>query len=127
MAEIMLLVVFTLLLVAGALLQKSNARIKQLEEDRPSLAEVEELKQLRQELGNTRKSLPESWRELVRIKKELAQLGRGTADGHSVLKVVSAAEGARKTLESLGYDLTSVTQIPDLLLTNMPRADRATG
>src|SRR5439155_25685895 len=68
MAEIMLLMVFTLLLVAGALLQKSHSRIKEMNEQEAtfSQAQLAEIKSLRDELSRARNiRLPENWRELV--------------------------------------------------------------
>src|SRR5205814_2703733 len=77
MAEVMLLMVFTLLLVAGALLQKSSARIKEVQNEQTSAGVVQlaEIKDLREELARARSvRLPDNWRELVRIDEALRRL-----------------------------------------------------
>src|SRR5437867_372918 len=84
MAEIMLLVVFTLLLVAGALLQKSHARIHGLESDAVDrerqahaalAANLREKRDLQEELRQLKTaSLPDDWRDLVRISEAVKQL-----------------------------------------------------
>jgi flagellar motor protein MotB len=126
MAEIMLLVVFTLLLVAGALLQKNTARIEQLEEERAGLVELDELKRLQEELKRARGApLPESWRELVRIERNLTEIQGEAADGRTVLEIVEVAADTKRMLESLGYDMTSVRELPSLISKNMPPADQA--
>jgi flagellar motor protein MotB len=112
MAEIMLLMVFTLLLVAGALLQKSHARIASLEQRRAQVerdanaqiaTRLREIQNLEDQLARTGKpNIPDNWRELV-----------------------AAARASEKALSSLGYRLNDVRDIPDTILKSMPRAGEA--
>jgi len=125
MAEIMLLMVFTLLLVAGALLQKSHSRIKEMNEQEATVsqAQLAEIKSLRDELSRARNiRLPENWRVLVRIYEALKQLQDKPLDSHAVLNNIEIAEAAKRTLQVLGYHLSDVRQIPDTILKNMPPA-----
>jgi outer membrane protein OmpA-like peptidoglycan-associated protein len=124
MAEIMLLMVFTLLLVAGALLQKSQTRIAGLERDaNVSAAQLAELRSLREKLARTaRVPLPDNWLELIRINEDLKRLPPDSTDARSVLQVFEAVDRTRKAIESLGYGSTDLRQMPETILKNMPPA-----
>jgi len=125
MAEVMLLMVFTLLLVAGSLLEKSHARIKEMAEQEASTSEARlaEIESLREELSRARNiRLPDNWRELVRIDEALKQFQDKPVDGRTVLDTLEIAEAARRTLRALGYKIADIRQIPDTILKNMPPA-----
>jgi len=132
MAEIMLLVVFTLLLVAGALLQKSHARIHGLEseaaererEARAALAaNLREKRDLQEELRQLRStSLPDNWRDLVRIRDAVKQLEDKSVDVPSLAEAQDSARLSQQALQSLGYPVKRPEDIPDAILKEMPPA-----
>jgi flagellar motor protein MotB len=131
MAEVMLLIVFTLLLVAGALLQKSHARIQNLqqavaEKEREARAATEadlrETQYLQEQLKRMSASrIPDNWRELVRINEDIKQFERDSGD-ENLHDVLSAALMTKKALQSLGYKLSDPRDIPDIVLKATPPA-----
>src|SRR6266545_3986899 len=98
LAEIMLLVVFTLLLVAGVLLQKNQTRIHGLENEAVKkereahaglAASLRERRDLRDELRRSKNApLPDNWRDLVRIEEAVKQLQDGSVDASSLAEAL---------------------------------------
>jgi flagellar motor protein MotB len=136
MAEVMLLVVFTLLLVAGVLLQKTHDRAKRLEQEAiasqsrakaAAAAERRTASELRREIERRHGvRLPEDWRELVRIQDALKEL-HSPADSSTIAQSLETERLVKQSLESLGYHVENEAEIADAILKNLPPAGEAVG
>ncbi|MFL5258158.1 MAG: hypothetical protein ACJ8AS_00270 [Hyphomicrobiales bacterium] len=134
MAEVMLLVVFTLLLVAGVLLQKAHDRAKRLEQEAiasesrakaAAAAERRTASELRREIEQRHGvRLPEDWRELVRIQDALNEL-HTSAGPSAIAQSLESERLVKQSLESLGYHVENEAEIADAILKNLPPAGEA--